>query len=102
MWPGAEVSSVQLVLLRVGGFGGSQPPVDLRLQFSLAFFHAIVARRLVPGCIRVDLRAFERHVTERHQTRRLLAGLTRSGDGRKCSAPQLTRGARLLLEACFA
>jgi hypothetical protein len=63
----AAPAAVELVLLRIGGLGGRQPAVDLRLQLRLALLHARIAHRLVLGGIGLDLRAVERDVPELHQ-----------------------------------
>ena len=60
---------MQLVLLRIGRLGSSKPAVDLGLEFSLTFLHALIAHRLVLGRVRLDLRTIERHMSELHQPR---------------------------------
>ena len=63
----AALAAVELVLLRIGGFGRFQPAVDLRLKLGFPLPHVRIAHGLMLGGVRLDLGAVERDMPELHQ-----------------------------------
>ena len=67
----AALVAVELVLLLIGRLRRLEPALDLGLELRFPLLHALVAHRLVPGRVGLDLGAVQRHVPQLHQSSRL-------------------------------